>query len=144
MPDPSGFLRIGRQGPARRPVEQRVRDWQEVDVPFGRQPAADQATRCMDCGVPFCHQGCPLGNNIPDWNDLVRTGRWEEAAARLHATDNFPDFTGRLCPAPCEAACVLAIQSLDQAVSIRQVELAISEHASVSYTHLTLPTICSV
>ena len=129
MPDPSGFLRIGRQGPARRPVEQRVRDWQEVDVPFGRQPAAEQATRCMDCGVPFCHQGCPLGNNIPDWNDLVRTGRWEEAAARLHATDNFPDFTGRLCPAPCEASCVLAIQSLDQAVSIRQVELAISEQA---------------
>jgi glutamate synthase (NADPH/NADH) small chain len=83
----------------------------------------------MDCGVPFCHQGCPLANTIPDWNDLVRTGRWEEAAARLHATDNFPDFTGRLCPAPCEAACVLSIQSLDQAVSIRQVELAISEEA---------------
>ena len=132
MPDPSGFLRIGRQGPARRPVGQRVRDWQEVDVPFGRQPAAEQATRCMDCGVPFCHQGCPLANNIPDWNDLVRTGRWEEAAARLHATDNFPDFTGRLCPAPCEAACVLSIQSLDQAVSIRQVELAISEQAWTS------------
>ena len=127
MPDPRGFLEIGRIGPERRPREERVRDWREVDVPFGRRKATEQATRCMDCGVPFCNDGCPLGNSIPDWNDLVRTGRWEEAAARLHATDNFPDFTGRICPAPCEAACVLAIGGLDQAVAIRQVELSISE-----------------
>lgn len=129
MPDPRGFLEHPRRGPARRPVAERVRDWREVDVPFGRAEAAVQATRCMDCGVPFCHQGCPLGNNIPDWNDLARTGRWEEAAVRLHATDNFPDFTGRLCPAPCESSCVLAIESLDNAVAIRQVELAISEES---------------
>ena len=129
MPDPRGFLQIGREGAKRRPIEERVRDWREVDVPFGRQEAARQATRCMDCGVPFCNNGCPLGNLIPDWNDLVRTGRWEEAAAALHSTDNFPDFTGRICPAPCEAACVLSIGGLDQAVAIRQVELAVSERA---------------
>lgn len=116
-------------GPQRRPVEERVRDWREVDVPFGRREAGEQATRCMDCGVPFCNNGCPLGNAIPDWNDLVRTGRWADAAAALHATDNFPDFTGRICPAPCEAACVLSIGGLDQAVAIRQVELSISERA---------------
>ena len=129
MADPRGFLKIGREGPRRRPVDERVRDWREVDVPFGRREAGEQASRCMDCGVPFCNNGCPLGNLIPDWNDLVRTGRWEEAAAVLHATDNFPDFTGRICPAPCEAACVLSIGGLDQAVAIRQVELAISERA---------------
>ena len=129
MPDPRGFLRIARAGPQRRPVEERVRDWREVDVPFGRREASEQATRCMDCGVPFCNNGCPLGNVIPDWNDLVRTGRWEDAAAALHATDNFPDFTGRICPAPCEAACVLSIGGLDQAVAIRQIELSISERA---------------
>ena len=129
MPDPRGFLKIGREGPQRRPIEERIRDWHEVDVPFGRREASAQATRCMDCGVPFCNNGCPLGNLIPDWNDLVRTGRWNEAAAALHATDNFPDFTGRICPAPCEAACVLSIGGLDQAVAIRQVELAISERA---------------
>ncbi|MBW3536276.1 MAG: glutamate synthase subunit beta [Actinobacteria bacterium] len=129
MADPRGFLEIGRVGPERRPIEERVRDWREVDVPFGRRKAAEQATRCMDCGVPFCNNGCPLGNVIPDWNDLVRTNRWEEAAAKLHATDNFPDFTGRICPAPCEAACVLSLEGLDQAVAIRQVELSISERA---------------
>ena len=129
MADPRGFLKIERLGPERRPIEERVRDWREVDVPFGRQKAAEQATRCMDCGVPFCNNGCPLGNIIPDWNDLARTDRWEEAAAKLHATDNFPDFTGRICPAPCEAACVLALGGLDQAVAIRQVELSISERA---------------
>lgn len=129
VPDPRGFLRIGRVGPQRRPIDERVRDWREVDVPFGRREAGEQATRCMDCGVPFCNNGCPLGNAIPDWNDLVRTGRWEDASAVLHATDNFPDFTGRICPAPCEAACVLSIGGLDQAVAIRQVELAISERA---------------
>ena len=129
MPDPRGFLKIERVGPSRRPIQERVRDWREVDVPFGRREAGEQATRCMDCGVPFCNNGCPLGNRIPDWNDLVRTGRWEDAARVLHATDNFPDFTGRICPAPCEAACVLSIGGLDQAVAIRQVELSISERA---------------
>jgi glutamate synthase (NADPH/NADH) small chain len=129
MPDPRGFLKIERVGPRRRPIDERVRDWREVDVPFGRREASEQATRCMDCGVPFCNNGCPLGNAIPDWNDLVRTGRWEEASRLLHATDNFPDFTGRICPAPCEAACVLSIGGLDQAVAIRQVELSISERA---------------
>ncbi|HUR48701.1 MAG TPA: glutamate synthase subunit beta [Acidimicrobiales bacterium] len=129
MPDPRGFLEVGRAGPRRRPVEERVRDWREVDVPFGRREAGEQATRCMDCGIPFCSNGCPLGNAIPDWNDLVRTGRWEDAARSLHATDNFPDFTGRICPAPCEAACVLSLGGLDQAVAIRQVELSISERA---------------
>jgi len=129
VPDPRGFLKVDRVGPDRRPIDERVRDWREVDVPFGRRDAAEQATRCMDCGVPFCNNGCPLGNLIPDWNDLVRAGRWEDAAGALHATDNFPDFTGRICPAPCEAACVLAIGGLDQAVAIRQVELSISERA---------------
>ena len=129
VPDPRGFLRIGRAGPQRRPIDERVRDWREVDVPFGRREASEQATRCMDCGVPFCNNGCPLGNAIPDWNELVRTGRWEDASAALHATDNFPDFTGRICPAPCEAACVLSIGGLDEAVAIRQVELSVSERA---------------
>lgn len=129
MPDPRGFLKVDRVGPKRRPIQERVRDWREVDVPFGRREASEQATRCMDCGVPFCNNGCPLGNAIPDWNDLIRTGRWTDAARSLHSTDNFPDFTGRICPAPCEAACVLSIGGLDQAVAIRQVELSISERA---------------
>ena len=109
MADPSGFLKHSRQGPARRPIPLRLRDWNEVYEPFDEQDTRDQAARCMDCGIPFCHQGCPLGNIIPEWNDLVRTGKWEEASDRLHATNNFPEFTGRLCPAPCEAACVLGI-----------------------------------
>ena len=128
MADPSGFLKYGRQGPARRPVPLRLRDWNEVYEPFTEQDTRAQAARCMDCGIPFCHQGCPLGNIIPEWNDLVRTGKWEEASDRLHATNNFPEFTGRLCPAPCEAACVLEIREGD-AVTIKQIENSIINHA---------------
>ncbi|GGQ51508.1 glutamate synthase subunit beta [Couchioplanes azureus] len=127
MPDPNGFLRYERQLPARRPVPVRIRDWREVYPPAGEELIRDQATRCMDCGIPFCHEGCPLGNRIPDWNDLVRTGAWASAAESLHATNNFPEFTGRLCPAPCEAACVLGIA--DDPVTIKQVEVEIANHA---------------
>jgi glutamate synthase (NADPH/NADH) small chain len=127
VPDPNGFLRYERQLPKRRPVPVRIRDWREVYPPAGEDLIRDQATRCMDCGIPFCHEGCPLGNRIPDWNDLVRTGAWEAAAESLHATNNFPEFTGRLCPAPCEAACVLGIA--DDPVTIKQVEVEIANHA---------------
>ena len=127
MPDPNGFLRYERQLPKRRPVPVRIRDWREVYPPAREELIRDQATRCMDCGIPFCHEGCPLGNRIPDWNDLVRTGAWRAAAESLHATNNFPEFTGRLCPAPCEAACVLGIS--DDPVTIKQVEVEIANHA---------------
>ncbi|GAA2901232.1 glutamate synthase [Actinoplanes cyaneus] len=127
MPDPNGFLRYERQLPKRRPVPLRLMDWKEVYPPAGEELIRDQATRCMDCGIPFCHEGCPLGNRIPDWNDLVRTGNWESAIESLHATNNFPEFTGRLCPAPCEAACVLGIS--DDPVTIKQVEVEIANHA---------------
>ncbi|MEU4421583.1 glutamate synthase subunit beta [Actinoplanes sp. NPDC024001] len=127
MPDPNGFLRYERQLPKRRPVPVRIMDWKEVYPPAGEELIRDQATRCMDCGIPFCHDGCPLGNRIPDWNDLVRTGSWDAAAESLHATNNFPEFTGRLCPAPCEAACVLGIA--DDPVTIKQVEVEIANHA---------------
>ena len=123
----TGFLEYGRQLPTRRPIAERVLDWIEVYEDFPEQKLKDQAARCMDCGIPFCHQGCPLGNIIPDWNDLVYRDRWQEAIVRLHATNNFPEFTGRLCPAPCEAACVLGINS--DAVTIKQIELTIIEHA---------------
>ncbi len=130
MPDPNGFLRYERQLPARRPVPVRIQDWKEVYPPAGEDLVRDQATRCMDCGIPFCHDGCPLGNRIPDWNDLVRTGAWAAAAESLHATNNFPEFTGRLCPAPCEAACVLGIaDSVGGPVTIKQVEVEIANHA---------------
>ena len=109
VPDPKGFLRYGRRLPARRPVPVRISDWREVYPPADDELIREQATRCMDCGIPFCHDGCPLGNRIPEWNDLVRTGRGRSRCESLHATNNFPEFTGRLCPAPCEAACVLAI-----------------------------------
>jgi glutamate synthase (NADPH/NADH) small chain len=125
--DPNGFLRYDRQLPKRRPVPVRIRDWHEVYPPAAEGLVRDQATRCMDCGIPFCHDGCPLGNRIPDWNDLVRTGEWAAAAESLHATNNFPEFTGRLCPAPCEAACVLGIA--DDPVTIKQVEVEIANHA---------------
>jgi glutamate synthase (NADPH/NADH) small chain len=127
VPDPNGFLRYERQLPPRRPVPVRIRDWREVYPPADDTLVRDQATRCMDCGIPFCHDGCPLGNRIPDWNDLVRTGAWRAAAESLHATNNFPEFTGRLCPAPCESACVLAIAG--DAVTIKQVEVEIANHA---------------
>ena len=127
MADPKGFMKHTRALPGRRPVPVRVRDWQEVYEPFPREDLETQAARCMDCGIPFCHNGCPLGNLIPEWNDLVFRDRWHDAIERLHATNNFPEFTGRLCPAPCEAACVLGIN--DDAVTIKQVEVSIIDHA---------------
>ncbi|MBQ1015961.1 NAD(P)-binding protein, partial [Micromonospora sp. M51] len=129
MPDPNGFLRYDRRLPARRPVPVRISDWREVYPPAGEDLIREQATRCMDCGIPFCHDGCPLGNRIPDWNDLVRTGNWDAAVESLHATNNFPEFTGRLCPAPCEAACVLGISG-GQPVTIKQVEVEIADAAA--------------
>ncbi|MDT5042221.1 MAG: glutamate synthase small chain [Actinoplanes sp.] len=138
MPDPNGFLRYERQLPKRRPVPVRIQDWHEVYPPATEELIRDQATRCMDCGIPFCHEGCPLGNRIPDWNDLVRTGAWAAAAESLHATNNFPEFTGRLCPAPCEAACVLGIG--DDPVTIKQVEVEIANHAfDLGYVQPQLP-----
>jgi len=125
MGDQTGFLKHTRELPARRPVPERLRDWHEVYKPFPTHKLRTQASRCMDCGIPFCNMGCPLGNIIPDWNDLVYRGRWAEAVDRLHATNNFPEFTGRLCPAPCEAACVLGINQ--PAVTIKQVEVSIAE-----------------
>ncbi|MBC7373965.1 MAG: NAD(P)-binding protein, partial [Frankiales bacterium] len=127
MGDPTGFLKHDRALPTRRPVDVRIRDWKEVYEPFPAQALHDQAGRCMDCGIPFCHNGCPLGNLIPEWNDLVYRDDWDEAIERLHATNNFPEFTGRLCPAPCEAACVLAIN--DTSVTIKQVEVEIVDRA---------------
>jgi len=122
-----GFLRHDREGPARRPVALRVRDWREVYQPYPAERLQVQAARCMDCGIPFCHEGCPLGNLIPDWNDLVYRDDWGAAMDRLHATNNFPEMTGRLCPAPCEEACVLGINA--KPVTIKQVELGIVERA---------------
>ncbi|WP_278313995.1 glutamate synthase subunit beta [Lolliginicoccus levis] len=127
MGDPRGFLKHGRELPVRRPVALRLLDWHEVYEPFDKNLLQTQAGRCMDCGIPFCHEGCPLGNIIPEWNDLVYKDRWKEAIDRLHATNNFPEFTGRLCPAPCEAACVLGIN--EPAVTIKQVEVEIIDHA---------------
>ncbi len=127
MADPKGFLTTPRQTPARRPVDVRISDWREVYTEFGTGELERQAGRCMDCGIPFCHSGCPLGNLIPEWNDLVHTGDWRAAAERLHATNNFPEFTGRLCPAPCESACVLGISA--DPVTIKQVEVEIIDRA---------------
>jgi glutamate synthase (NADPH/NADH) small chain len=123
-----GFLRIERHGVPYRDPHERARDYREFMVLRPEAELREQGARCMDCGVPFCHNGCPLGNLIPDWNDLVYRDRWREAIVQLHATNNFPDFTGRLCPAPCEAACVLEIREGD-AVTIKQIEYAIIEHA---------------
>jgi glutamate synthase (NADPH/NADH) small chain len=125
--DITGFMKHGREMPTRRPVPVRIRDWKEVYEPFPEGKLRTQASRCMDCGIPFCNNGCPLGNLIPDWNDLVYRDQWHEAIERLHATNNFPEFTGRLCPAPCEAACVLGINQ--DPVTIKQVEVEIIEHA---------------
>ncbi|KAA1019212.1 Glutamate synthase [NADPH] small chain [Pseudonocardia sp. Ae406_Ps2] len=127
MGDPKGFMTTPRQTPTRRPVDLRLMDWREVYEDFPKQTLEKQAGRCMNCGIPFCHQGCPLGNLIPEWNDLVYRRDWREAIERLHATNNFPEFTGTLCPAPCEAACVLAIN--DDAVTIKQVEIEIIDKA---------------
>jgi glutamate synthase (NADPH) small chain len=125
--DISGFLKHGRELPSRREVPVRLKDWREVYEPFPIAKVRTQASRCMDCGIPFCNNGCPLGNLIPDWNDLVYRDHWREAIDRLHATNNFPEFTGRLCPAPCEAACVLGINQ--DPVTIKQVEVEIIERA---------------
>ena len=123
----TGFLEIEREQPSRRIVDERLHDWLEIYQPFPEEKQQEQAARCMDCGVPFCHTGCPVNNLIPDWNDLVYNGRWEAAIRRLHATNNFPEFTGRICPAPCEAACVLGINQ--PAVSIKLIERSVVERA---------------
>lgn len=128
MADPKGFLTTGREIATSRPVEERVKDWNEVYVPGSLLPIiSKQAGRCMDCGIPFCHQGCPLGNLIPEWNDYAYREDWQAAIERLHATNNFPEFTGRLCPAPCESACVLSINQ--PAVTIKNVEVSIIDKA---------------
>ena len=122
-----GFLEIQRQKPRARLVGERTHDWREVYLPYATTELRAQGARCMDCGIPFCHQGCPLGNLIPDWNDLVHQGNWHTAIERLHKTNNFPEFTGRLCPAPCEGSCVLAIDG--DAVTIKEIEVSIIERA---------------
>ncbi len=127
MGDPRGFIKHDRLLPDRRSVPVRLRDWKEVYEPFSEDHLRTQASRCMDCGIPFCNNGCPLGNLIPDWNDLTWRGHWREAIERLHATNNFPEFTGRLCPAPCEGACVLGID--EPPVTIKQVEVSIVDRA---------------
>ena len=127
MGEVTGFLKWGRELPSRRDVPVRLRDWKEVYNDFDIDKVQTQAGRCMDCGIPFCNNGCPLGNLIPDWNDLVYREHWRDAIDRLHATNNFPEFTGRLCPAPCEAACVLGINA--DPVTIKQVEVEIIDRA---------------
>ena len=127
MGDARGFLEHDREVPERRPVSVRLKDWNEVYEEFPNERLQVQASRCMDCGIPFCNSGCPLGNLIPEWNDLVYRDQWEEASHRLHATNNFPEFTGRLCPAPCEGSCVLGIN--EPPVTIKQVEVSIIDHA---------------
>jgi glutamate synthase (NADPH/NADH) small chain len=123
----TGFIEYARETPTRRPVEERVQDWFEIYQPFAAEKVRTQGARCMDCGVPFCHTGCPLNNIIPDWNDLVYRDRWRDAIRVLHATNNFPEFTGRICPAPCEAACVLGIN--EPPVTIKLIEKSIIDHA---------------
>ena len=123
----TGFMEYEREKQPYRPVEERVKDWKQVMKPWPVEPLKKQAARCMDCGIPFCHQGCPLGNLIPDWNDLVYHDQWADAIERLHATNNFPEFTGTLCPAPCEGSCVLGIN--EDPVSIKAVELSIIDKA---------------
>src|ERR1700692_132895 len=127
MADPKGFLTTAREIAQTRPVDVRIMGWKEVYSPSPHASLEKQAGRCMDCGIPFCHNGCPLGNLIPEWNDLVWRHDWKDAADRLHATNNFPEFTGRLCPAPCEAACVLGINA--DPVTIKQVEVEIIDRA---------------
>ncbi|MFZ1956786.1 MAG: glutamate synthase subunit beta [Desulfobacterales bacterium] len=126
MGKPTGFMEFDRELPEKRPVKDRVKDFSEIYRPFSEETLKSQAARCMDCGVPTCHAGCPLGNRIPDWNDRVYHGHWRSALDQLHATNNFPEFTGRLCPAPCEEACVLSIN--EQPVTIEQIEKEIIEH----------------
>jgi len=139
--DPQGFLKHHRAVPTRRPVDVRIRDWKEVYEPFPVPALQDQAARCMDCGIPFCHNGCPLGNLIPEWNDLARREDWPAPIDRLHATNNFPEFTGRLCPAPCETACVLGIS--DDPVTIKQIEVSIIDRAYADGTVTPRPAAVS-
>jgi len=127
MGKPTGFMEFQREMPRRRPVEERVKDWHEIYIEMPEEALRKQGARCMDCGIPFCHKGCPLGNIIPDWNDLVYKGRWADAYAALRATNNFPEFTGRVCPAPCEEACVLGINA--KPVTIKNIEATIVERA---------------
>ena len=127
MGKPTGFIEIQRKKQPTRPVDERVRDWREVYLPYPAGELEKQGARCMDCGIPFCHQGCPLGNLIPDWNDLIYRDRWRAAIDRLHATNNFPEFTGKLCPAPCEGACVLGIN--EDPVTIKSIEASIIDRA---------------
>ena len=127
MGKPTGFIEIQRKKHPTRPVEERIHDWREVYLPSPTGDLMEQGARCMDCGIPFCHQGCPLGNLIPDWNDLVYKDKWRAAIDRLHATNNFPEFTGRLCPAPCEGSCVLGIN--DDPVTIKDIEVSIIDRA---------------
>src|SRR5580658_1400067 len=125
MGDPRGFLKVARVEEDERAVEERVHDWREIVLAGSPEQVVSQASRCMDCGIPFCHQGCPLGNLIPEWNDLVHRGKLEEATSRLLATNNFPEVTGRVCPAPCEASCVLNIQ--EEPVTIKTIERTIAD-----------------
>jgi glutamate synthase (NADPH/NADH) small chain len=127
MGKPTGFIEIQRKKQPTRPIDERIRDWHEVYLPYPAGELEKQGARCMDCGIPFCHQGCPLGNLIPDWNDLVYRDRWHAAIDRLHATNNFPEFTGKLCPAPCEGSCVLGIN--DYPVTIKSIEASIIDRA---------------
>jgi glutamate synthase (NADPH/NADH) small chain len=130
MSDPRGFLKVARAKGKDRPVEERAKHWREFSEPHPKEQLEAQASRCMDCGIPFCHQGCPLGNLIPEWNDLVHRGRMDEARARLAETNNFPEVTGRVCPAPCEASCVLNLE--ETPVTIKEIERAIADHAFAS------------
>src|SRR4030095_6280967 len=123
----TGFLEYERKGPAKEKVAERLKHWREFEHGTPEEQLKIQGARCMDCGIPFCHKGCPLGNIIPDWNDLVYRGRWEQAIERLHSTNNFPEFTGRICPAPCEEACVLNINN--DPVTIKQIEKQTIDHA---------------
>ena len=125
MGKPSGFIELGREPPQRRPAKERTKDFREFYRAWPERRIRAQGARCMNCAVPFCHTGCPLGNLIPDWNDLVYRGQWRAALDALHATNNFPEFTGRICPAPCESSCVLAINQ--DAVTIKYIERAIVE-----------------
>jgi len=134
-----GFLEIERQKPPMRPIGERVKDWREVYLPYTASDLRDQGARCMDCGIPFCHEGCPLGNLIPDWNDLVYRDKWQAGIDRLHKTNNFPEWTGRLCPAPCEGSCVLALDR--DPVTIKSIELALVERAfDEGWIHAMPPT----
>ena len=123
----TGFMEYTREVPGRRPPAERIKDWLEIYTPFAETSIKNQGARCMDCGVPFCHTGCPVNNIIPDWNDMVFHGRWREAIRVLHSTNNFPEFTGRICPAPCEASCVLSIN--EPAVTIKNIEKTIVDRA---------------